>query len=131
MGLPRQYRLTSRPVFNRVLKSSKLGQCASGLVLGLPKLPQHQHYTTQFGIIISKKVHKRSHERNRLRRQLRAILRQLVTELPDMRGARCWVVVLRPTAYGQTFAALNQQFTQAFRYAVTRLPTQKVSTHGY
>ena len=126
MGLPRRYRLTSRPVFNRVLKTSKLGQCLCGLVLGLPKLPQHQHYTTQFGIIISKKVHKRAHERNLLRRQLRAILRQLLTEHPLMQQARCWVVVLRPAAYGQTYAELTQQFTAAFKHASARLPVTPI-----
>jgi ribonuclease P protein component len=123
MGLPRRYRLTSRPVFNRVLKTTRLGQCPFGLVLGLPKLPQHLHYQTQFGIIISKKVHKRSHERNRLRRQLRAILLTVSQQLPAMANARCWVVVLKPAALGQSYQTLLTHFENTLRQASQKLPT--------
>jgi ribonuclease P protein component len=127
MGLPRQLRLNNKGVFNRILKSPRLAICKVGIVLGLPKLPQHQHLPTQIGLVVSKKVHKRANKRNKLRRQCAAILQQYLTDTPQMHQYRAWVIVLRAEVLELTFQDIHNELIKALHHALKkplRLPPQ-------
>lgn len=53
------------------------------VMLALPRL-EHHTAETQFGFVVSKKVHKRAHERNRIKRRFRELVRKtLIQYKPD------------------------------------------------
>jgi ribonuclease P protein component len=120
MGLPRQLRLNNKGVFNRILKSPRLALCKVGVVLGLPKLPQHQHLPTQIGLVVSKKVHKRANKRNKLRRQCAAVLQQQLNNTPTMHQYRAWVIVLRAEVLELTFTDIQQELLRALDHALKK-----------
>jgi ribonuclease P protein component len=121
--LPKTFRLRKRSVFNRVLKSTRLANCAFAVILGIPRLPGYPFVLPpQFGVVVSKKVHKRAHERNLVRRRLKVIYRQALAQHPTLWQARAWVLLVRPQVLTFTFAQIQQQMTTALLKAANKLP---------
>jgi ribonuclease P protein component len=114
--LSKPNRLRRSRDFSQVYRQGRKAVSAHLVVrLWAPPPPEgaHQCGPSQFGIVVSQKVHRRAVVRNRQKRRVRAALRTL---LPRLRP-NFWVVInLRPEAaqceYGEFLRELEQLFTK-------------------
>ncbi len=134
---PKRYRLKSRGVFHAVLnqrKGKKIFACPLFMILGLTKLkpaqkdtPQDAATTTlpvQFGIVISRKVHKRAVVRNKIKRRIKAILHQEVLPAVENRfdAYRAIVIIVRNEAPEASYQDIQSQLHRAFDITAHKTP---------
>jgi ribonuclease P protein component len=115
--LSRRYRLKRSGLLTRCLKSGKRLRRAEFMdVIALPKVRDPSH--PRFTVVVSKKVSNRATKRNKLRRQLYELVRvSLLAEDTGCEAAHAYsavIIFVKPTALGQPFSALAQDFTGAW-----------------
>ncbi len=126
---PKRYRLKSRGVFHAVLtqrKGNKLFACPLFMILGLKKpaskpdsdsaTTSDKSYPAQFGIVISRKVHKRAIIRNKIKRRIKAILHQDILPTIGTRfdTYRAIVIIVRNDAPQASYQDIRSQLHRAF-----------------
>jgi len=92
--LKKQFRLKKGSAFNATYRV-KHSYCVSGVVLwvGGKQKPEHAHFPTKVGFVVSKKTHKRSVRRNRLKRLMRENYRLLLKE-GKIEGAQKYISLI-------------------------------------
>ncbi|MGD1850426.1 MAG: ribonuclease P protein component [Cyanophyceae cyanobacterium] len=74
MALPKVHRLRDRHIFEKLRKQGLRRRSKTMTVWALKRNPSPTPIPTQFGVAISKKVHKRAVVRNRIRRRIHSAI---------------------------------------------------------
>lgn len=129
---PKPHRLKSLAVFRKLHQFPAIFRHDAMMVLAVP-VPEYldkpevtealQHAPIQFGVVISKKVHKSAVVRNKLRRQWREVIRRDVLPLLPSHGAlplkknntlcRAFIFIIRQQAVDTSFPQFQSAIIQA------------------
>lgn len=109
--LPKQYRLPLRKELTRVQKE---GRIFPGKLFSLLVTKGEESFPSQFGFILSTKVHQRATKRNRARRLLIEAIRNL---LPQVKPGFKSVFLAKKALIDQDLVGVRQEVNRLFRKA--------------